>query len=268
MLTRDFVLATVAVCATVFTFPGRGDAQEPIIRLNVKPTKVAFGKWSQPTVLRTAEEAAKHFGEKPLEGVDFKKQIVLLFAWQGSGGDKLEYVVAESFPEQIMFSMKPGLTRDLRQHVHVFALRSNVKWSIKGVKAVGGGGDSKASEVRHLVFAPKDPTIALIIGGMNKVTSLTDAEAVEKLLGKNNAKALIASVDFDKEQLVLVSWSTSGPPDGVLRHEMKGDAKDRKVTFYVQGPPGGGVRGQRLRLGADFFAVPRSVTVVYDSKER
>ena len=62
--------------------------------------------------------------------VDFDEQFVLLFAWRGSGQDKLTYVVAESFPEQITFRIEPGRTRDLRPHVHIYALRSNVKWSV------------------------------------------------------------------------------------------------------------------------------------------
>ena len=45
--------------------------------------------------------------------------------------DKLEYEILESFPEQIPFSLKPGATDDIRSHSHVFALRSNVKWSVK-----------------------------------------------------------------------------------------------------------------------------------------
>jgi hypothetical protein len=59
---------------------------------------------------------------------------VLVFAWQGSGGDKLEYAILESFPEQIPFSLRPGLTDDIRSHTRVFALRSNVKWSVKAPK--------------------------------------------------------------------------------------------------------------------------------------
>ena len=63
--------------------------------------------------------------------VDFAKQFVLLFAWRGSGQDRLDAAVAESYPEQIFFSYAPGRTRDLQEHVRVFALRSNVKWSVK-----------------------------------------------------------------------------------------------------------------------------------------
>jgi hypothetical protein len=39
--------------------------------------------------------------------------------------------VKESFPEQIMFSYKPGRTRDLRPHLKVYVLQSNVKWAVE-----------------------------------------------------------------------------------------------------------------------------------------
>ena len=112
-------------------------AQQPIVELKVTPEKSVFkdAKWNKPIVIKSMEDAGKHFGEEAQKTigkeVDFKKQIVLVFAWQGSGGDKLEYAILESFPEQIPFSLRPGLTRDLRQHVRVFVLRSNVKWSVK-----------------------------------------------------------------------------------------------------------------------------------------
>lgn len=95
-----------------------------------KAEALTFGK--EPTVFKTEAEAAKAFGDDALASlkkqVDFKNQIVLVFAWKGSGQDKLDCTVAESFPEQITFKLTPGRTRDLRSHVLVFALRSNVKW--------------------------------------------------------------------------------------------------------------------------------------------
>ena len=114
--------------------------QEAIVELKVTPEKSAFRKsaWNKPIVLKSQEEAAKHFGKDALEviatKVDFKKQIVLVFAWQGSGGDKLQYEILESAPEQVPFSLSPGATDDLRWHSRVFALRSNVRWSVKAPK--------------------------------------------------------------------------------------------------------------------------------------
>ena len=122
--------------------------------------------------------------------------------------------------------------------------------------------------VRPLKFAPKDPTATFSLGGQSKLTQCADAAAVEKLVGKDAAKGLVDAVDFEKEKIVLVSWTTSGPPDGSLKHEVKGAGKERKLTFFVQGPAGAKARGQRARLGADFFAVPKSIAVTFEAKER
>ncbi len=140
-----------------------------------------------------------------------------------------------------------------------------IGWTTVSESAAQGdkGKDAKAT-VRALKFAPKDPTIGFKIGGQNKLTTLADSEAVEKLVGKESAKGLVDAVDFTKEQIVLVSWTTSGPPDGVLMHEMK----DGKIQFYVQEPIGVKVRGQRARIAADFFASPRDAKVAFDPKER
>ena len=259
-LTRIVIAGAVLALAN----PDCARAQDAIVKLDARPKKPAFGAWNKPTVLRSADDAAKHFDEDALKKMDFKKQIVLIFAWQGSGQDKLSYTVAESFPEQITFSRKPGLTRDLRQHVQVFALRSNVKWSVQGAAGAKAKGGEKPAAVRPLKFKAADPTILFNLGGKASATALADAGSVEKLVGKQSAKDLIDQANFEKEMIVFVSWNTSGPPDGKLMHELK----DRKLTFYVQGPKGGGARGQRLRIGADFFAVPRGVNVAFDPKER
>jgi hypothetical protein len=129
-------------------------------------------------------------------------------------------------------------------------------------------GKAAAPAVRPLPFKPADPTFAFEIGGQSKLTTLADVAAVEKLVGKAEAKALIGQVDFAKEKIVLVSWTTGGPPEGKLRHEVTGAGKDRRVTFYVQAPPGRGPRGLRARIAADFFAVPADLPATFDPRER
>ena len=109
----------------------------PLKEVSAKPKANVFktAKRKKPIVLKSEDDAAKYFGDAELaklkKAVDFKKQFVLVFAWRGSGQDKLNTAVLESFPEQIVFSIRPGRTRDLRPHVHVFALRANVRWSVK-----------------------------------------------------------------------------------------------------------------------------------------
>lgn len=112
-------------------------AQQPIVDIKITPERneLRDSIWNKPNIIKSTEEAAKHFGKDALEKlgkeVDFEKQFLLVFEWKGSGGDSLSYAVAESFPEQIIFSLKRGLTRDLRSHTHIYALRSNVQWSAK-----------------------------------------------------------------------------------------------------------------------------------------
>ncbi len=88
----------------------------------------------KPLVLHSEKEAAEHSGEQELaklvKQVDFAQQFVLVFAWRGSGQDRLKHAVAESFPEQVFFRYKPGRTRDKRPHVHVYVLRLNVTWNV------------------------------------------------------------------------------------------------------------------------------------------
>jgi len=127
---------TVIAAACMFT--GMLSAQEPIVSIKVKPQSSIFknSNFNKPIVVKSKEEATKLFGKEAVatlvKAVDFKKQFVLVFAWRGSGGDRLNYTVAESFPEQISFSRQFGRTRDLRSHAKVFALRSNVKWNVQG----------------------------------------------------------------------------------------------------------------------------------------
>ena len=256
------ITLAVAACAS---------AQPAITELKVKPEDNVYkdSAWNKPIVIKSADDAGKYFGKDALatisKEVDFKKQIVLLFAWRGSGGDKLEYQILESFPEQIPFTLKGGKTDDLRSHARVFALRSNVKWSVPGKNGPKGSKDGEQkSAARPIQIKLADPTLIFKIGGQGKLIMLTDVNAVENLVGKAAANSISDDVDFQKESLVLVSWTTSGPPDGVLKLEVK---KDGAIVFYVQGP-GGEVRGRRARIAADFFAVPKGAKVSFEAKER
>jgi hypothetical protein len=63
--------------------------------------------------------------------VDFSQQVLLVFAWRGSGQDRLEYQVHSSPPGVVAFLFSPGRTRDLREHQQVFVLRSDWAWSVR-----------------------------------------------------------------------------------------------------------------------------------------
>ena len=93
------------------------------------------GGWKKPLKIESAKQLADHFDKKSVADlekiVDFDQQVMLVFAWRGSGQDELSYVVAESYPEQVTFSHQKGRTRDLREHVKIYVLRKNVRWSVR-----------------------------------------------------------------------------------------------------------------------------------------
>jgi len=130
------------------------------------------------------------------------------------------------------------------------------------------GGNADTAVARPLRFEPGDMDFYVRFGGQSKLTILENAAAVKKLLGKDTARLLVRLVDFDREKIVLVSWTITGPPMGVLKHEIKGEGKNRRLVFYVQGPVGVQIRGQLARSAADFFAVPKDMPVSFDAKER
>jgi hypothetical protein len=113
-------------------------AQPPITTLQdatPKPGVFDAASRNKPLVIRSEKDAAQHLAGEDLarlnKQVDFEKQFVLVFAWKGSGQDRLDVAVAESYPEQIMFKYTLGRTRDLRPHIYVYALRSNVTWNVR-----------------------------------------------------------------------------------------------------------------------------------------
>jgi hypothetical protein len=101
-----------------------------------------------------------------------------------------------------------------------------------------------------------------------KAKKLIDKEETKT---NEEAKTLMAGVDFSKEMIVLVLWETGGPPGGTLNYEVKGDG----LNFFVQAPDPEyvwklrrGSRGKALMYGAKFFAIPRDVSVTIEPQER
>ena len=88
-----------------------------------------------PVVIRSVQEAAFYFPAPDLARlsgeVDFSRQVILLFAWRGSGQDRLEYQEEASPRRSVAFSYRPGMTRDLITHHQVLVLRKDQTWSVR-----------------------------------------------------------------------------------------------------------------------------------------
>ena len=136
MFNKNFAMFQILKTLVLLLITGMAFGQDPIVALKFKPPRPAVKDvaWNKPFDVNSTEKAEELFGKEAAKGigkeVDFTKQYLLVFLWQGSGGDKLNFTVAESNPEHFSFSMKRGLTRDLRQHMQVYVLRSNVTWKI------------------------------------------------------------------------------------------------------------------------------------------
>jgi hypothetical protein len=130
------ILCLAAVCYGAAAEPSPGVAAVVELEgLAADPSVFEVAQAGKPIEIKSAEEAAKFFKDEALAQalakVDFAKQYVLIFAWKGSGQDRLVSRVAESYPEQAFFELERGRTRDLRPHVRIYALRSNVTWKAK-----------------------------------------------------------------------------------------------------------------------------------------
>ena len=101
-------------------------------------------------------------------------------------------------------------------------------------------------------------------GGLGTVTTWQSASAFRKAIGDFAwVKTLLKAIDFKTEQLVLVSWMSSGPPEGELRSRSSTVRGKAVIDFYLDPPKGARVRGERARVGAYFFAIPRDATAIY-----
>lgn len=94
------------------------------------------GKATEPLVITSDKELEKAIADETTRTriaklVDFKTQKLLIFAWQGSGQDKLSVAILESEPVRLAFTVERGRTKDLRSHVKLYAIGSTLKYTVK-----------------------------------------------------------------------------------------------------------------------------------------
>lgn len=135
------LLIAVAVPCIAFA----QDKEKPTTRTELafaipldKADKVATkaGKWNEPNPISSVDDLTKLVGEaatrkKILDAVDFKTHVLLVFSWSGSGKDAVEAKIVEETPKEVRFSLNPGATDDLREHVQLFAVKKETRWVAK-----------------------------------------------------------------------------------------------------------------------------------------
>ena len=110
-----------------------------VTRLDVAPKASVFDDATRvkPIELTSAEAAGKYIEGDALDAlnkqVDWEKQTVLIFAWKGSGQDRMATDISEGEDKRLVvdFIYTAGRTRDLRPHVYVYAVNNDLSWQVK-----------------------------------------------------------------------------------------------------------------------------------------
>lgn len=111
--------------------PVQAEDKAVVKELPTKDLKIAFpegGKATEPTTIASAEALAKSpilkdAAEALAKQVDFKTEKLVVFAWGGSGQDKVALVAKEKDKKTaLVIEYTRGLTRDFRQHVKLFVV--------------------------------------------------------------------------------------------------------------------------------------------------
>jgi hypothetical protein len=118
-------LAAVIVAA-LFAAPVFAEDKPAVKEIPTKDLKITFprgGKPTEPTEIKTADELAKSAALKDAaddikKQVNFEKEKLVVFAWGGSGGDR---IVADEKTAGT-FNLTRGLTRDFRMHTKLFVV--------------------------------------------------------------------------------------------------------------------------------------------------
>lgn len=92
--------------------------------LNNENTKTTIDKLKAPIVLNSMEDALKHLSRESMKkiDVDFEIYNVVIFAWQGSGQDRLSGRFSRRKGAAAVFSYNPGRTEDLRTHSAIYSM--------------------------------------------------------------------------------------------------------------------------------------------------
>ena len=94
-------------------------------------------KVDQPLIINNADELVKEFEDKAVQAkinavVDLSKERLIVFTWSGSGKDQLQLVSGDTMNNgNTLFAYKPGLTRDLRQHTHIYVMPQGTKFDVR-----------------------------------------------------------------------------------------------------------------------------------------
>ncbi len=135
---KTHLIASVSILiigAGLFAAPANHPPITELKDLRSEKAVFAGATRTKPIVLKSLKDGIKYLGKDALatisNAVDFEKQIVLIFAWKGSGQDRFTVAGTADQTGQIKISYKPGRTKDLGPQLKIFVLQSDLKCSVE-----------------------------------------------------------------------------------------------------------------------------------------
>ncbi len=135
------LLLALACCGLLNLASADEPAPKPIaIRKVTDLTGIAWDynkKVDQPLIINNLDELAKEFPDPAVQAkvkavVDLTKDRLIVFTWSGSGKDQLQLVSADTMNMgNTTFTYQRGLTRDRRQHTHIYVMPQGTKFDVQ-----------------------------------------------------------------------------------------------------------------------------------------
>ena len=119
------------------------DEKPAIKELSTKDLKLNFprgGKATEPATIASAEDLAKNdvikdAADEIKKKIDFSKEKLVVFAWGGSGQDKLAADLKTADKKTTaLFSYTLGRTRDFRVHTHLYVVPKDAEVKVEAAK--------------------------------------------------------------------------------------------------------------------------------------
>lgn len=130
-------LFAILGCAVAAEKSARNGVVDAIALDKADKFEVTPRKWNAPNLITADDLFLNNLipdvatRKRVLKEVNFETHVLLIFAWKGSGADKLESVISKGSPEQVRFSLAPGTQEDVRKHIKLFAVKKDCSWSAK-----------------------------------------------------------------------------------------------------------------------------------------
>lgn len=213
--------------------PAAGN-EHPPVRETHSYGGIIFHEDNEPLVIDSLEVASKAFPNpmwrKNLAAeVDFAKQRLLYFYWEGSGQDDMSTVVAMGpNRKSVRFNYHTGSILNLATHYHLYVVDRDVEYA--GTTLWAGGRSSFTGVAELPIDASKCTTPA---GDYAKPIVITSKADLLQKLGSKEVVAKInrpVAIDFNWQQLLLFCWD--GKVGTELAYTVHGWEPKSKTIFY------------------------------------